>query len=276
MRLGALPPLLAAAALAASCSAGDPEPEKEKGSKKAEKSSDEEREDATAPIRARLAEAERDAEDAMAKRDWPLARKLLQDALKLAKQSGYDFELDRARMLNLLGDVEREGGKELDARRYYADAMAVYRVQGNGEGRFTVHLSQGELEAGRGDYAAASREYAAAEALLAEVDDRQLEGAFLIRRGKLASRQMRPEDAIKAFTEAAKLYDIIKDQKARAEALLALAGEEDALDHERQCRRALDKALAIFREIGDKDGEVRALHKAAALAERAKQYRKAR
>ena len=87
---------------------------------------------------------------------------------------------------------------------------------------------------------------------------------------------MRHEDAIKAYTDAAKLYEVIKDRGARAEALLALASEYDADDDERQCRRALDKALAIFRDIGDKDGEVRAMHKAASLAVRAKQYRKAR
>jgi len=274
MRLCFTPPwpvwLVVTCALYASCGGGEPKPDED------DSSGDKKGDDLSAAIKAQLAEFQRDAKAAIGERDWPLARKLIKDGLKAAKQGGHDFELERARMLLLLGDVERESGKELDARRYYADSMAVYRVQGDDQGRFTVHLSQGDLEAGRGDYAAATREYAAAEALLGEFDDRQLEGDFLTRSGRLASRQMRHEDAIKAFSDAAKLFDIIKDRRARAEALLALGGEEDALDHERQCRRALDKALSIFRDIGDKDGEVRALHKAASLAVRAKQYRKAR
>jgi len=263
-------------ALLASCGGGEPASEEDDSAPAKDDQGDTEREGRDGAIKAQLVQARRDAENAMADRDWPLARKLLNDALQQAKQAGHDFEIERARMLLLIGDVEREGGTELDARRYYADAMAVYRVQGDDQGRFTVHLSQGDLEAGRGDYAAAAREYDAAEALLGAVEDRRLEGEFLIRKGKLASRQMRHSDAIEAFAEAAKLFDIIKNRRARAEALLALAGEEDALDNERNCRRALDKALSIFRDVGDKDGEVRALHKAASLAVRAKQYRKAR
>jgi len=267
---------IAAVLLAAGCGGKGQEPAGDDRAERPVKADKTAPGDAAAAVEAQLAEAEQEARAAMAERDWPLARKLLQDGMDLAKRSGHEFELERARLLLLLGDVERDGGKELDARRYYADAMAVYRVQGSNKGRFTVHLSQGDLEAARGDYVAASREYASAEALLGDVDDRQLEGDFLFRKGKLASRQMRNEDAIKAYTDAAKLFEIDRNQRARAEALLALALEQDAVENERQCRLALDKALALFRDIGDKDGEVRALHKAAAMAERARQFRKAR
>lgn len=268
--------LVAAGLLVAACGGGDTEADQDRGSGARENGDDERREDAAAKVESQLIEIEREAVKAIDRRDWPLARKLLGDGLGLAKRSGHEFELNRAGLLLSLGDVERESGKEVDARRYYADAMAVYRVQGSGKGRFKVHLSQGDLEAALGDYSAATREYAAAEALLGEVDDRPLEGEFKMRIGRLASRQMRHEDAIAAFAEAAKIFDIVKQPRDRAEALLALAGEEDNLDKETNCRRALDKALSIFRDIGDKEGEVRALHKAAALAERAKRYKKAR
>lgn len=224
----------------------------------------------------RLAAIERQAEDAIAERDWPLARKLIEEGSALAKSSGHDFDTVRARLLLLLGDVERDNGKELESRRCYADAMAIFRVQGDDVGRFTVHLAQGELEAGRGDYAAAARELGSAEGLLEGIDDQVLKGDFLIHSGRLAARQMRHEDALKAITEAARIFDIVKDSQARARALLMLADEQDALDRTNQSRRSLDKALGIFRDIGDKEGEVRALHKAAAIAVREGHHKKAR
>jgi tetratricopeptide (TPR) repeat protein len=224
----------------------------------------------------RLAEIERNAEAAITDRDWPLARKLIDDGSELAKEGGHEYDSLRGRLLLLLGDVERENGQEVESRRCYADAMAIFRVQGDDVGRFTVHLAQGELEASRGDYAAAARELGSAEGLLAGIDDQVLKGDFLIHSGRLAARQMRHEDAQKAFAEAARIFDIVKDRGARARALLLLADEEDALDKTRQARRSLDKALAIFREVGDREGEVRALHKAAAIAVREGQHKKAR
>jgi len=217
-----------------------------------------------------------EARAAAESRDWPRARRAVRDGIALATSGGREHEVDRAALLLALGDVERETGREVEARRSFADAMAIYRVHGDSVGRLRVHLSQARLEERLGDYAAAERQIEEAEALAAKVEDPSLKGDLLIHSGRLASRQVDREKAYEAFLEAVRVFDVAKDQRSRAEAYVLLAFEEDAMGQTGQCRRSLEKALHVFEEIGDREGQVRALHRLATLEEREGNVRRAR
>ncbi|MCP4599110.1 MAG: tetratricopeptide repeat protein [Proteobacteria bacterium] len=218
----------------------------------------------------------KDVNKAKSDRDWIRTKQAIGRGLELIEKGGAGLELQQARLLLDLGNVEREEGQETEARRHYADAMAIFHVHKSDAGRFETYLAMGQIEERQGDYATAARLYTSAEALLPNVKDSILDGKLKLHTGRLARRQVRHEKAREDFIEAVKIFDTTGNKKLMAETLLLLAAEEDTLGHTRAYRGRLDKALSIFRDLGDMDGEVRALHRQAALAEREKKYKKAK
>jgi len=215
-------------------------------------------------------------DEALDARDWPRARRLIASGLERVAKAGSELEPERGDLLLQRGNLSRDMGDEIAARRDYADSMAIFRVHKLDVGRFRVNLAQAQLEEILGAYAAASRQLDEAEALLEKVDDQSLKGAFLMRSGKLAYRQVQLEKAYTELLDAYKIFADLKDGKSKAEVLLQIAFVEDAQGEGKQCKRSLEKALKVFRELKDRDGEVRALHKLAALAARDGHYRRAR
>ncbi len=213
---------------------------------------------------------------ALEEQDWPVARRLIARGIGQATEGGNEFERERGQLLLQRGNLARDQGDEVAARRDYADSMAIFRVNKDEVGRFSVHLAQAQLEETLGAYAAAGRQLTDAEALLVNVESPALRGAFLVRSGRLANRQVRLDDAYKALLEASRIFADMKDRNAQAETLIQISVVEDAQGETRQCRKSLEKALSIFKEIGKKDGQVRALYKLAALAERDQQFARAR
>jgi hypothetical protein len=222
-----------------------------------------------------LSRIEQEARDAIDKKAWPGARQIIGEGLRLSEdQRG--LELEAAKLLLLLGDVERESGNEVEARRHYTDAMAVFHVNKDDRGRFETLLSTSQLEARRGDYSAAERELSEAETYIPKLKDRKLVGQFKMVKGWLASRQVKHQEAYDTFLEAIQIFEAGKDYASRAEALLLLAAEEDALGQLEASKRSLEKALSTFNEKEDLDGKVRALHRLATYAERERKFGKAR
>jgi tetratricopeptide (TPR) repeat protein len=218
----------------------------------------------------------KNADTAFASRDWIETKQLIAKGLNLTGENNADLELQRAELLLRLGDVERETGREIEARRQYSDATAVFHVHKNAEGGFKACLSIGQLEVLKGDYSAAARQFAEAEALIPQLKNNTLIGALKVHKGRLASRQVKPEEARNEFLEAIKIFETERDKKNTAETLLLLASEEDALGWMGALKNHLDRATAIFRDLGDMDGEARALHRLAGLAERDKKYNRAK
>lgn len=206
--------------------------------------------------------------------DYPAARNFIARAMGIGDK--LKKELARARMLLLLGDIERVLGNEVEARRHYTDAMAIFHVHKNDEGEFKTSIAFSKLEAGRGDHAASARQMGQAQVLLPQIKDRKLEGAYYVQLGRLAARQVKPADAKAAFEKAAKIFEAIKDKQSAGDVFMLLASEEDAMGNGRQSRLRLERAERLFKDIGYLEGQVRALHRIAALTERDKNYFKAK
>jgi tetratricopeptide (TPR) repeat protein len=268
-------PILALALLVIGCS-GDPGDPAGSGDTGSSALDNREKKELAQKLQHEFDALEADILAALKDRDWPLANRKIALGVEKTSAAGYQFEIMRARFLLQKGNLLRDQGDEVAARRNYADAMAIFRVHGSQVGRFEVHLAQCQLEEFLGAYAAASRDLAEARVLLSKTDDVNLKAAFLIRSGRLAFRQVKYDEAFEAFLEASRIYAQAKDRTAQADALVLLSDVEDAKGDASQCRRSLEKALAIFEKSGNKGGEVRALHKLATLAERDKRYRKAR
>ncbi len=223
-----------------------------------------------------LEQIEQDVLAASDTQDWARVRQLVKRGLNIIGKNGPGLELNQARLLLELGNVEQEKGRENEARRHYADAMAIFHVHKNDKGRFKTYLALGRLDARRGDYAAAAKQFESADALMPEAKDTKLFGVFKIETGRLASRKVNHEKALEDFSVAIKIFGATRNHKLMAETLLLMAAEEDALNRPAASRKNLTRALNLFKEQENLDGEARSLHRLAAHAEREKKYQKAR
>ena len=163
-----------------------------------------------------------------------------------------------------------------EARRHYADAMALFRVRGDEVGQFEVLIELARLEDQIGDNVAAQRQLDEAQSIAPRIEEPGLQGALAFVTGLLAQRQRRTGDAAKLFGEAVRLFQAAKLQREEAEALFLLATAEDDLERPGACGVALEKAGKIFHALGDLRGEAKTLHRLATLAERQGQLGRAR
>jgi tetratricopeptide (TPR) repeat protein len=219
---------------------------------------------------------ETQARAALDAKDVPEASRLIRRGLAGASAGGAAFDVARGRFILLRGCIARDGGRNVDARRDYADAMALFRVRDDDRGRFEVFLAEAELEELQGDYPAAERQLAEAETLLPKVADDRLRGEYQRRLGRLAYVRARYPDACALYVDATKSFAAARAKRDQAETMIMLASAEDARGDTPLARRTLEKALSLFGELGDKDGEVRALHRLAGFADRDRQFAKER
>ena len=215
-----------------------------------------------------------DAREGIRVKDWTAANRAINEGLhKTEGRRG--LEITNAQFVLLRGTAALEQGSEPDARRFFADALAIFHVNKNTQGRFEAFTSLGRLEERRGDYAAAERQFDQAETLRKDVSNRAAVGEYLLAKGRLASRQMKRTEASAFYQEALKIFETAEDKRSMAEALLMIAWEDDQSDRAGAAKRDLERASALFGEIKDTDGKVRAVHRLAVLAERDKQNAKA-
>ncbi len=105
--------------------------------------------------------------------------------------------------------------------------------------------------------------------------DRTVVAEYLVEKGRLASRKMKPDQSIPLFQEAVSIFEVQKDKRRIAETLVLIAQDQDFADRLSDARRALERAVVLFDESKDLKGKARALHKLATYAEREQQTAKA-
>ena len=138
--------------------------------------------DEVSQLSAELESLEARAREALDAKNIAEANRLVERGAALAIGGDASIEIARGRFVLLRGNIARDAGRTIDARRDYADAMALFRVRDEDRGRFEVFLAEAELEEIQGDYAAAERQLAEAEALLPKIEsalsrDRRASGA---------------------------------------------------------------------------------------------------
>lgn len=225
---------------------------------------------------ASFVQLEHKANDALRANQMGLCRQLVNKGLKQTQAAGREFDLYEARFSILRGKIENKQGRSTDARRHYADAMAIFRIGKNAQGTFEVHLAQATLEESTGDYAAAQREINEAKKLLSKIDSQQLKGAFVFEQASLLSRQMKHSEAAKLFLEAAKLFQSIEEKTREADSYIRLSACEESMDKPRQSKRSLEKAYKIYTGIKNKEGAAQALHKLALISLREERIKTAK
>ncbi len=215
-----------------------------------------------------------DAKAYLREEELSAAERIISDGLK--KTEGISgLETAAAHFMLLRGKSAMYGDNEIEARRHFADALAVFHVQKNDDGRFETFVAVGCLETRRGDYPAAERQFEQAETIKGNVKNSILIGHYSMEKGRLASRKMKSDDAIKLYQEAFSVFETAKDKQAVADVLVLLANEEYSTDKLSAARKGMEKAAALYSEIKDDKERAYALHRLAIYAEREQQPAKA-
>lgn len=205
-----------------------------------------------------------------------LCKQLIAKGIKKTQAAGRQYDLFEARFSLLQGTVEQRQNNSIDARRHFADAMAIFRIRKNPQGTFEVHLAQAALEENTGNFSAAQREIDEAQKLLPKVADQNLRGLFITQQAALLVSQMNHKEAAKLFLEAAELFRSLNNKKREADAFVQLAACEEAMEKIRESKNSLEKAYKIYIAEDDKEGAVVALHKLALFSVQEEKFKKAR
>jgi len=99
-----------------------------------------------------------------------------------------------------------------------------------------------------------------------KTDDPSMQARHAMVEGTLALSRMDYAGAATAFSEAIRLHGADNDRRAEAAATLKLASAEDGKGDVKKAERTLNRALQLFRDLKDPNGEVRVLHRLALLA----------
>ncbi|MCK9522944.1 MAG: hypothetical protein M0R76_07845 [Proteobacteria bacterium] len=204
------------------------------------------------------------------------AARIVDAGLRKTKEDGRDWELYYAEFQLLSANLQRAAFAPLESLRRYADAMAIFRVHDHSAGQFEVLLELAVLEEDRGDFAAAERQLDEAATHLPRIDAPRLLARYDVCRGRVEAGRMNHAQALQHFAEADKRYAKAKEKLAQADTLFLAASSHDAQTDTRRARVALEKAAALYGEENFAPGVVRATHRLAILAERDKQYKKAK
>ena len=163
-----------------------------------------------------------------------------------------------------IGDLETLLGNYDAALAAYTAAAATAPA----DQRWVIEQKLGAVSARRGDWDAAERHLAAAQAGLGTGGAQARRAGLAVDRGLVAHRQGRPADAERLATEALELATEAGDADALARAH-GIAGmlASSAGDHDR-ARRHLERSLALAEGLADPSARVAALNNLA-LAHRA-------
>jgi hypothetical protein len=219
---------------------------------------------------------EQQAEKALDGEELVQARQLVDKGLHRTQKAGRKYELYEARFALLKGKLEHLQGSTGEARRFFGDAMAIFRIRKNMPGTFEVRLAQATLEETGGDFAAAQRELDEAKKLLPKIESINLKVEFTFKQAELFASQMKHQDAARLFLEAAEQFHANKNQSREADAYVALAACEEAQEKPLQSKNILNKAYKIYLAAKDKEGAVKALHRLAQFSVREEKYKTAR
>ncbi|MCI0394874.1 MAG: AAA family ATPase [Chloroflexi bacterium] len=157
----------------------------------------------------------------------------------------------------------------------YADALAAWQLAVNaldrlqqegdvdakmaGEQRLSFLLRQVELLALLGRWSEEAPLLAAAAGLLEHYPDRQLQAAFHLRQAVYGHDVCHYEPALANAQQAYQEYLALEDQAGAARALYEIARIKMSLAQNVETRPLLEQALALYRAIGDTNGEASCL-----------------
>ena len=153
----------------------------------------------------------------------------------------------KADVLRELGNVAARRGERSAARRYYEDALNLYRELGNQRGESAVLNNLGSLACDCGDYAGAQAYLTSALALYRAWGNLPGEAKALNNLANVAADQRDYSTALQHYRAALRIHQVMENSPAQGAALNNLGALYWELGLYAEARAAYRQALAIYR-----------------------------
>lgn len=197
---------------------------------------------------------------------WQKSLAAYENALTLFREAN-DPDGEATTLLGM-GALFLDMGQPELALGYYQQALELRQKRGNRREIIAAHLGIGHIYATLSNNEGAKRAYEQALALSREGGDQRAEAAALIALATVEARLQpdNPTHAESFYRQAILITQATGDKLSQANALLQLGVLYATLNRTDDALRSLENALAIYREIGDRRGEMIALSNLGAVS----------
>jgi predicted ATPase/DNA-binding SARP family transcriptional activator/Tfp pilus assembly protein PilF len=190
--------------------------------------------------------------------DYVEAKSHHEESLTLFRQLGPDFNLQIARQLDALGEIEQYYGNYELAISLHEESMALQQEIGDKEGIAASLAHLGVIARERGRYDEAEKLLEQSLQLNRELGDRLRIGVDLNNLGFVATRQCQYERALSLHEEAVQQYRDLNNKLGISDSLMNLGNVAKDRGDFRQSVAYYDECLALKKELGDRRGMARA------------------
>lgn len=193
-------------------------------------------------------------------RKWGGNAILLELCLQLLPLDKWHPEQQQAaHIYDNLGSIYNALGKKVEALKYYAQALDIFKEIGDAKGEGITLSNIGRVYSALGEKMEALRYYKRALSILAKIGEDGGKGTTLSHLGRVYSALGQQNKARGYYEQALGLLQNAKDYSGQGVTLSYLGRVYGMLGLREQALSYCEQALLILREIGDRRGEGRAL-----------------
>ena len=208
--------------------------------------------------------------------DYVEAKAHHEESLALFRQLGPDFNLQIARQLDALGEIEQYYGNYEKAVALHQESLVLQQEIGDKEGVAASLAHLGVIARERGRYDKAEELLQQSLQLNRELGDRLRISVDLNNLGLVATRQCHYERALSYHDEAVQQYRDLNNKLGISESLLNMGDVAKNRGDFRHSMALHNECLALKKELGDRRGMARTNVRLATTALLQGDYRQAR
>jgi predicted ATPase len=196
--------------------------------------------------------------------DDPIAGSLLHESLLLSQKVA--DEETTAFAMNSLGNVVRDHGDFVEAKRLHSESLAIFQKLENKWGIALVLNNLGVNARSQGDFQEAVKFHEQSLQLFRELGDKRHIARCLINLGIIFERKRDYEAAHELLDESLGLSRELGEKTGTTESLLFLGSVSRLQNDYAASRKLLAESLALSLDIGNKEGIIGCLEEFARLA----------
>jgi len=208
--------------------------------------------------------------------DYVEAKAHHEESLALFRQLGPDFNLQIARQLDALGEIEQYYGNYENAVALHKESLILQQEIGDKEGVAASLAHLGVIARERGRYDEAEKLLQQSLQLNRELGDRLRISVDLNNLGFVATRQCHYERALSYHDEAVQQYRDLNNKLGISESLLNMGDVAKNRGDFRHSMALHNECLALKKELGDRRGIARTTIRLATTALLQGDYQRAR
>jgi tetratricopeptide (TPR) repeat protein len=180
--------------------------------------------------------------------NYPEARQLHQQSLKIAKELGDESGMSSS--LHEMGMLAQDIGEYDEARQLYQQSLKIKQELGDKSGVSGSLHQMGMLAQDIGEYDEAWQLYQQSLKIAKELGDKSVESKSLHQMGMLAQGAGEHDEARQLYQQSLKIKQEMGDKSGMANSQAQLALLEEQMGNAKEALRLIRLAEAAFRELG--------------------------